>query len=74
MVELLRTNDLVLISCVQALLEEQGVGFFLADQYMSAVEGSIGFLPRRLLVPQDEASRARRLLSEAGFGAELRHA
>jgi hypothetical protein len=74
MVELLRTNDLVLISCVQALLEEQGVGFFLADQYMSALEGSIGFLPRRLLVPQDEANRARRLLSEAGFGAELRHA
>lgn len=74
MVELLRTNDLVLISCIQTLLEEQGVGFFLADQHMSVLEGSAGFLARRFMVPEDEESRARRLLAEAGFGAELRHA
>jgi len=40
MIELLRTNDLVLISCIESLLEAQGVGFFIADQHMSALEGS----------------------------------
>jgi hypothetical protein len=39
---------------------------------MSAVEGSIGFLPRRVLVDPDDAPRARRLLTEAGLAAELR--
>ena len=72
MIELLRTNDLVLISCIESLLEAQGVGFMIADQHMSALEGSLGFLPRRLLVPEDEADRARRLLAEAGFANELR--
>jgi hypothetical protein len=72
MIELLRTNDLVLISCIESLLEAQGVGFFIADQHMSALEGSLGFLPRRLLVPEDEADRARRLLRDAGFANELR--
>ena len=74
MVELLRTNDIVLISCIEALLEEQGVGFFVADQHMSVLEGSAGFLARRLMVVDEDEKRARRLLAEAGFAAELRHA
>lgn len=73
MIELLRTNDLVLISSVEALLDDEGVGFFLADQHMSAVEGSLGFLPRRLLVAEEDAPRARRLLSDAGLASELRN-
>jgi Putative prokaryotic signal transducing protein len=72
MIELLRTNDLVLISRVETLLQAQGVSFFIADQHMSALEGSLGFLPRRILTPRDEADRARRLLREAGFADELR--
>ncbi len=72
MVEILRTNDLVLISAVEALLKAAGVGFFVADQHMAAVEGSLGFLPRRILVDRDEAGRARRLLVEAGLANELR--
>jgi len=74
MVELLRTNDIVLISCIEALLQEQGVGFFVADQHMSVLEGSAGFLARRLMVVDEDEKRARRLLAEAGFGSELRHA
>lgn len=72
MIEILRTNDLVLISAVEALLTAAGVGFFVADQHMAAVEGSLGFLPRRILVDRDEAGRARRLLVEAGLANELR--
>ncbi len=72
MVELIRTNDLVLISLVEAILAEARIGFFIADQHMSAVEGSLGFLPRRILVPEDEAAQARRILLEAGLGGELK--
>jgi hypothetical protein len=71
MVELLRTNDLVLLSVVQAILSEQRVDFFLADQHMATLEGSSGFLQQRILVPRDHADRARRLLREAGFAADL---
>ncbi len=70
--ELVRTNDIVLISLIESLLDEAGVSFFVADRHMSAVEGSLGFLPRRILVPADEMSRARRLLKDAGLAAELR--
>ena len=70
--ELLRTNDLVLISFIQSLLDSAGLSYFLADQHMSAVEGSLGFLPRRLLVAEDDLDAARRLLSDAGLAAELR--
>ena len=74
MVELLRTNDLVLISAVEALLRAAGVGCFVADQHMAAVEGSLGFLPRRILVEKAEEGRARLLLTEAGLAGELRDA
>jgi hypothetical protein len=42
------------------------------DQNMSVLEGSLGVLPRRLLVPEEHAAAARRLLEDAGFGHELR--
>lgn len=72
MVELLRTNDLVLISALEAILQAEDVDFFVADQHMSALEGSLGFLPRRILVPEDELARVRRILVEAGLAGELR--
>lgn len=68
MKELLRSNDAVLISYVSALLEAEGIGFMVADTNMSVLEGSIGALPRRVLVESDEAGRARRILTEAGIG------
>jgi hypothetical protein len=71
MVELLRTNDIVLISAIEALLSGAGVYFFIADQNMSVMEGSLGFLPRRIWVAEDDADAARRLLREAGFADEL---
>ena len=74
MVELLRTNDLVLISAVEALLKAQDIPHFIADQHMSVLEGSLGFMPRRVLIPQDDMVRAREILVEAGLGGELRDA
>ncbi len=69
--EILRTNDIVLISFVETLLKEAGIASFVADQNMSVIEGSIGILPRRVLVPAEEVERARRLLKDAGVGNEL---
>ena len=72
MLELLRTNDLVLISAVRAILAEDDIPVFVADEHMSALEGSVGFLPRRVLVSQEHLARSRRLLVAAGLGRELK--
>ncbi len=72
MIEIVRTNDLVLISVIEMLLNGADIAFFIADRNMSAVEGSLGFMPRRILVDSDEILRARRLLTEAGLASELR--
>lgn len=73
MIELLRTNDIVLISRIEALLAEYEIDVLVADQYMSAVEGSLGFLPRRMMIDGDDLPRARRALREAGLLDETRH-
>ena len=72
MIELLRTNDLVLISRIEAILAETGIDIFIADRHMSAVEGSLSFLPRRVLVASEAWPRARRILRDAGLASELR--
>jgi hypothetical protein len=71
MTELLRTNDAVLISAVEALLGGAGIECIVADRFMSVLEGSIGILPRRVLVPDDEISKARKVLTQAGLGHAL---
>jgi hypothetical protein len=70
--ELIRTNDAVLVSAVEALLAGAAIPYQVADQNMSVLEGSIGILPRRVLVAAEDAAAARRLLSAAGLGHELR--
>lgn len=71
MIELLRSNDPVLLSFAQALLSEAGIEHATFDQHMSVIEGSIGILPRRLLVAHSHGDQARRILLEAGLGGEL---
>jgi hypothetical protein len=73
MVEIVRTNDLVLVGFLQSLLENANIPVLVADTHMSALEGMIGAFPRRILVPEDHLAQARRLISEAGLEAELRH-
>jgi hypothetical protein len=68
----MRTNDAVLVSAVEALLDGAGIEHMVLDQNMSVLEGSIGILPRRVLVADDEVNSARKLLEDAGLGRELR--
>ena len=72
MIELVRTNDAVILSFVQSLLKDAGIECLLADQNMSVLDGSIGVLPRRIMVPEEDAEEARRILSDAGIGNEIR--
>jgi hypothetical protein len=70
--ELIRTNDAVLVSAVVALLESADIRPVVFDQNMSVLEGSLGVLPRRVLVADEQELRARELLEDAGLGHELR--
>ncbi|WP_436642955.1 DUF2007 domain-containing protein [Microbaculum sp. FT89] len=72
MTELLRTNDMVLLSFVEALLKDAGIVCAVFDQNMSVVEGSLGVLPRRLLVDSEAVDEARRLLIDAGLEKDLK--
>tara|TARA_R110002167_G_scaffold238334_4_gene443482 strand:+ start:15 stop:236 length:222 start_codon:yes stop_codon:yes gene_type:complete len=67
MIELLRSNDPVLVSWVMALLKNQGVEAIMLDQHMSVLEGSIGALSRRIMVVDEDEREARSLLADAGI-------
>ncbi|MEW6256189.1 MAG: DUF2007 domain-containing protein [Pseudomonadota bacterium] len=69
--DIVRTNDVVLISAVEALLASAGIGCLVADTHVSVLEGSIGILPRRILVIDEDEARARRLLTDADLGHVL---
>jgi len=70
--ELVRTNDMVLVSAIGALLDGAKIPHMVLDQNMSVLEGSLGILPRRILVDGPNLAAARRLLIDAGLGHELR--
>ncbi len=70
--ELLRTNDVVKLSWVKALLADAGITALLLDQHTSILEGSAGAIPRRLMVGDDDYQRACRVLADAGESHEIR--
>lgn len=72
MLELVRTNDVVMISAISALLDGAGIEYLVADQNMSVVEGTLGFIQRRILVLRDDLQEARTVLQDAGLEKELR--
>lgn len=64
--ELIRSNDLVRISFLRALLADAGIEAIVLDEHTSVLEGSIIALPRRIAVAEDEYNRAVRVLIDAG--------
>ena len=70
--ELVRTNDAVLITAIEALLKGADIPHVVLDQHMSVLEGSLGMLPRRILVDEEHQDVARQLLADAGLAHELR--
>jgi len=69
--ELVRTNNAVLVSAVGALLDGAGIPYSVLDQNMSVLEGSLGILPRRIMVDDDHHDAACRLLKDAGLAKEI---
>ncbi|HUD53452.1 DUF2007 domain-containing protein [Parvibaculum sp.] len=64
MEELIRTNDIVLISYLEHRLREAGIEPLVLDTHMSLVEGSLGVLPRRIMVASDDLDAARLILDD----------
>ena len=69
MIELLRTNDPVLISFVQATLADAGIEALVLDTHASILEGSASAIPRRVMVMDEDLKTAKQILKTRG--AEL---
>jgi hypothetical protein len=67
MKELLRTNDPTVIAFAKALLSGEGIDVFEMDVHMSALEGSIGILPRRIMVRTQDHFQASAILRDNGI-------
>lgn len=65
MEELLRSNDPIWLSYVRHVLTEEGIAFLQLDDHMAALEGSVGAIPRRILVLAEDVGRARLSLGNA---------
>jgi len=72
MAELVRTNDLGVISVIESLLGGAEIPYQVADRNMSILEGSIGAIQMRILVPDERTAEARELLVDAELGNWLR--
>jgi tRNA1(Val) A37 N6-methylase TrmN6 len=70
--ELVRTNNAVLITAIEALLKGAEIPHVVLDRNMSVLEGSLGILTCRILVDDEHRQSARRLLADAGLAHELR--
>lgn len=70
LIELIKTNNAVTLSYVEALLRDSNIPFQALDLNMSTLEGSLGILPRRILVNEEYEVRARRLMEDAGLAHE----
>lgn len=68
MVELLRSNDLVFLGWVESVLAEAGIPVSRLDEHASAIDGSIGAIPRRLMVAEEDEARARAAIADAEAG------
>jgi hypothetical protein len=64
MKEIIRTNDLATIAHIKLLLTNEGIEYFELDVHMSALEGSISILPRRIMVVDSVFERVREILTD----------
>lgn len=71
MENLFSTNNIVTISFAEAVLKEAGIDYFVADTHSSIVEGSVGIIPKRIMVLSEDIDAARRALTLAGLEKEL---
>ncbi len=63
--DVLKTNDPVLLNFAEAVLSDAGVNSVVFDSHMSIMDGSLGILPRRLMVTDSDFDRAKAILAAA---------
>jgi hypothetical protein len=61
----LKTTDLVVLNYAASLLSQQGIESVVFDSHSSVMDGSMGFLPRRLMALDEDFTQADRLLRDA---------
>jgi len=66
MIELVQSNDPVVISFAASVLRDAKIEHTVADTHMSVIDGSIGAITNRILVSPDHYDEAAQLLTEAG--------
>ncbi len=71
MIAIIKTNNPVTLNFAGAVLRDSGIEFFVADTHASILDGSVGAIPRRLLVLSDDMDEARQALTLAGLEKEL---
>ena len=64
MKEILRTNNLILISRVQSILNDAGIQNKLLDTHASNIEGNISAIQRRLVVSNDDFQQSQKLIND----------
>jgi len=69
--EILRSNDVVFLSWADAMLRAEGIDAVVFDTHAAVLDGSISAVQRRLMVSDQDHTRARQLLTEAGAGDRL---
>jgi hypothetical protein len=70
-IAILKTVNPATLNFAQAVLKEADIPFFVMDQNVSIIEGSIGIIPRRLMVVDEDVEDARAALQAAGLGDDL---
>ena len=73
MIAILNTVNPATLNFAQAVLKGADIPFFVMDQNVSIIEGSIGIIPRRLMVVDEDAEEARQALRDAGLGDDVYH-
>ena len=71
MIAIIKTNNPVTLSYAQSVLNDHDIGSFIADTHASVIEGSIGAIPRRLMVIDEDVVVAREVLAAVGLEEEF---
>jgi len=69
--ELFRSNEMVFLSWAEALLKSENIEMIVLDGHMGVMEGSVGAIPRRVMVAEEDYDRARKALEAVGEGGRL---
>ncbi|MEP1229327.1 MAG: DUF2007 domain-containing protein [Litorimonas sp.] len=69
----MKTVNPATLNFAEAVLKEASIDYFVLDANASIIEGSVGAIPRRLMVIDEDGAAARRALSMAGLEAEIHH-